>query len=121
MCSGMVHPELVANAFAKGADGVNLPPYPIPVILIARLAVTRRSQGMGVGSDLMLAASGLALDIAGRLGVYAVTVFAMSANAKAFYQKRFGFTELLDNLHHLFVTIADLRASGIAAWGCWAI
>ncbi|HTZ40462.1 MAG TPA: hypothetical protein VMB77_09905 [Syntrophales bacterium] len=37
----------------------------------------------------------------------------MDEEAKAFYQERFGFTELLDDPHHLFATVADLRASGI--------
>jgi hypothetical protein len=55
----------------------------------------------------------LAVDISDRVGVFAVTVEAMNEEARAFYQKRFGFTELLDDPRHLFVTIADLRASGI--------
>jgi hypothetical protein len=63
----------------------------------------------------MLMALRLAVQIADRLGVFAVTVDAMGDEAKAFYQNRFGFIELLDDPHHLFVTIADLRASGITA------
>jgi GNAT superfamily N-acetyltransferase len=91
----------------------HLPHYPIPAVLIARLAVDKSAQRMGVGTGLMLAALRLALEISDRLGVFAVTVDALSEEAKAFYQKRFGFTELLDDPHHLFVTVADLRASGI--------
>jgi hypothetical protein len=68
---------------------------------------------MGVGTDLMLMALRLAVEIADRIGVFTVTVDAMDVDAKAFYQKRFGFTELLDDPQHLFVTVADLRASGI--------
>ena len=91
----------------------DLPHYPIPAVLIARLAVDRSAQRMGVGTGLMLAALRLAVDISDRVGVFAVTVDAMNEEAKAFYQERFGFTELLDDPRHLFVTIADLRASGI--------
>ena len=105
LCSNSVHFEHVPTE--------GLPHYPIPAILIARLAVERSARGMGVGSDLMSMALRLAVEIADRLGVFAVTVDAMTDDAKAFYRKRFGFTELLDDPHHLFVTVADLRASGI--------
>jgi GNAT superfamily N-acetyltransferase len=107
LCSNAVHFEDVPTE--------DLPRYPIPAILIARLAVAKSAQGMGVGTGLMLMALRLAVEIADRLGVYVVTVDAMGDEAKAFYQKGFGFTELLDDPHHLFVTVADLRASGITA------
>ena len=105
LCSNSVHFENVPTE--------KMPHYPIPAILIARLAVAKLAQGMGVGTDLMLMALRLAVEIADRIGVFAVTVDAMNEDAKAFYQKRFGFTELLDDPQHLFVTVADLRASGI--------
>ena len=105
LCSNSVHFENVPTE--------DLPRYPIPAILIARLAVARPAQGMGVGTGLMLMALRLAVEIADRIGVFAVTVDAMNEDAKAFYGKRFGFTELLDDPRHLFVTVADLRASGI--------
>jgi GNAT superfamily N-acetyltransferase len=105
LCSNSVHFENVPTE--------DLPRYPIPAILIARLAVANSAQGIGVGTGLMLMALRLAVEIADRLGVFAVTVDVMSEDAKAFYQKRFGFTKLLDDPHHLFVTVADLRASGI--------
>ena len=105
LCSSSVHFEHLPTE--------DLPHYPIPAILIARLAVERSAQGMGVGSGLMLMALRLAVEVADRSGVFAVTVDAVTDDAKAFYQRRFGFTELLDNPRHLFVTLADLRASGI--------
>lgn len=106
LCSNSVHFENV--------PAEELPHYPIPAILIARLAVTKSAQGIGLGTDLMLMGLHLAVKVAERIGVFAVTVDAMNEDAKAFYQKRFGFTELLDDPHHLFVTVADLRASGIS-------
>ncbi|MEW6669866.1 MAG: GNAT family N-acetyltransferase [Thermodesulfobacteriota bacterium] len=105
LCSNSVHFENVPTK--------DLPHYPIPAVLIARLAVHRSSQRMGVGTGLMLMALRLAVEVSDRLGVFAVTVEAMNEEAKTFYQKRFGFTELLDDPHHLFVTVADLQASGL--------
>lgn len=105
LCSNSIHFGHVPHE--------GLPHYPIPAILIARLAVDRSAQGMGVGTGLMLMALRLSVEVADRLGVFAVTVDALTDDAKAFYQKRFGFTELMDDPHHLFATIADLRASGI--------
>ena len=142
LCSNSVHFENVPTE--------KMPHYPIPAILIARLAVAKLAPAppsstsgstfsvdstFSVGSsgfgfcvlsylffglistspftDLMLMALRLSVEIADRIGVFVVTVDAMSEDAKAFYQKRFGFTELLDDPQHLFVTVADLRASGI--------
>jgi GNAT superfamily N-acetyltransferase len=105
LCSNSMHFE--------HAPTKDLPHYPIPTVLIARLAVDKSSHRMGIGTGLMLMALRLAVEISDRLGVFAVTVEALSEEAKTFYQKRFGFTELLDDPHHLFATIADLRASGI--------
>lgn len=105
LCSNSVHFENLPTG--------DLPHYPIPGILIARLAVAKTTQSMGVGTGLMLMALRLAIEIADQLGVFAVTVNAIGDKAKTFYQKRFGFTELLDDPYHLFVTVADLHASGI--------
>lgn len=91
----------------------DLPRYPIPAILVARLAVSADVQGRSVGTDLMLMALDLAVAIADRLGVFAVAVEALDAEATRFYRERFGFTALLDDPRHLYVTVADLRASGI--------
>lgn len=104
LCTNSVQFETVPVA--------DLPRYPIPTLLVARLAVDRSAQGVGVGSDLLLAALEIAVKVADQVGVFAVTVDAMNDEAKVFYRKKFGFSELLDDPRHLFVTIADLRASG---------
>lgn len=115
-CQLIGHVTLCSNSVHfKNVPTEDLPRYPIPAILIARLAVAKSAQGMGVGTGLMLMALRLAVEIADRLGVFAVTVDPMGDAAKAFYQKRFGFTELLDDPHHLFVGVADLWSSGIMA------
>ena len=104
LCSNSVHFEHLP---------LILPRYPIPTLLIARLAVRKTAQGLGIGSALILTALRIAEEVADRVGVYAVTVDAKTAQVKAWYRDSFGFTELLDDPLHLFVTIADLRASGI--------
>jgi len=53
----------------------------------------------------------LAVEISERLGIFAVTVDALNESARKFYLERFGFSELLDDPKHLFITIADVRAS----------
>ncbi|MBI3929993.1 MAG: GNAT family N-acetyltransferase [Armatimonadetes bacterium] len=59
---------------------------PIPALLVARLAVDRSAQGLGVGTGLMLAALRIAEKVADQVGVFAVTVDALNPRAKSFYQ-----------------------------------
>src|SRR5947207_4874978 len=70
-----------------------LPRHPVPVILLARLAVDRSAQGQGLGSALLVDALERSLDLADRLGVHAVEVDAIDEQAEAFY-RRSGFTPL---------------------------
>jgi GNAT superfamily N-acetyltransferase len=105
ICTSSVHFEHV--------PAEKLPHYPIPTLLIARLGVDRCTQGAGIGTALVLAALSIAEQVAEQAGVFAVTVEAKTLRAKVFYQERFGFVELLNDPLHLFLTIADLRASGI--------
>ena len=104
LCSNSVHFEHLP---------INLPRYPIPTLLIARLAVRKTAQGLGIGTALVLEALRIAEEVADRVGVFAVTVEAKTSEVKAWYRNTFGFVELLDDPLHLFVTVADLRASGI--------
>lgn len=104
VCSSSVQFEVLP-------EGLELPRYPLPTLLIARLAVDRSAQGLGIGRALVLMALELSLEISERLGIYAVTVDALNESARKFYVERFGFSELLDDPKHLFVTIADVRAS----------
>ncbi len=84
--------------------------YPIPIILIARLAVDVSMKGKGLGGQLLrdaLLRSFQASDIA---GLRAVLVHAKDDRAKQFYQK-YGFVSSpLDELQ-LFLRISDIRES----------
>jgi GNAT superfamily N-acetyltransferase len=85
-----------------------LPKHPVPVILLARLAVDQGAQKQGLGEALMLDALYLCSKLADSLGVHAVEVDAIDEQAKAFYEK-YGFVSLFDEPLHLLLPIATIR------------
>lgn len=64
--------------------------YPIPVVLLARLAVDRRYQGQGIGPGLLRNAISRALTISEQAGVRALMTHPLDADAARFYLT-FGF------------------------------
>jgi len=70
-----------------------LPRYPVPVALLGRLAVSRQSQGQGLGSILLVDACKRVAAASETLAMAAIVVDAKSPKAGAFYQ-HFGFIEL---------------------------
>ena len=64
--------------------------FPIPVALIARLAITTQHQGAGLGRSLLVDALQRVLHASEQLAVRAVTVDALDDRAASFYH-RFGF------------------------------
>ncbi len=85
-----------------------LPRHPVPVILLARLAVDQSVQGQGLGEGLLVDALQRVIGLADKLGIHAVEVNAIDEQAKAFYEK-YGFVPLLDNEFHLFLPIATFQ------------
>jgi GNAT superfamily N-acetyltransferase len=85
-----------------------LPRHPLPVVLIARLAVDRTVQGQKLGEKLLLDALARSLDLSDQLGIHAVVVDALDQQARAFYQK-YRFIALLDSEFHLYLPIATIR------------
>lgn len=74
-----------------------LPRFPIPGVLLSRLAVDTRVQGQGLGRHLLEEALGLTLQLA-KSGPVAFRLFvtdAIDAGAARFYE-RFGFTPLAE-------------------------
>lgn len=71
----------------------NLPRYPLPALLIARLAVDLPTQNRGIGRGLLAFALEEALVMHGRIGCVAVVVDA-KPEAVCFYG-RFGFERLV--------------------------
>lgn len=72
--------------------------FPIPVALLARLAVATPHQGTGLGRSLLLDVLHRALRASDELAIRAVTVDALNERASSFY-RTFGFepTDLAPN------------------------
>lgn len=103
LASGAVSFENLPAAATK-----KLPRHPVPVILLARLAVDQSVQGQGLGGYLLADALRRSLALAEQLGVHAVEVDAIDEEAKAFYQ-RYGFVALEDDTMHLFLPMATIE------------
>jgi len=87
-----------------------LPPhFPVPAILLARLAVDDADQGRGLGRSLLADALERIIVAAERVGVRAIVVDAMDDEASAF-DKHYGFECALDP-RTLMITVSDLKAS----------
>ena len=83
--------------------------HPIPLMLLARLAVSTNWQGKGLGAGLLKDAMLRTLQAADIAGIRAMAVHAKDADARAFYE-RFGFTASPTDPYHLFVLLKDVRA-----------
>lgn len=71
--------------------------YPLPVVILARLAVSNQHQGLGIGTGLLRDAIVRTLLIAEQAGIRALLTHPIDEQAEQFYQ-RFGFepSPLLD-------------------------
>jgi GNAT superfamily N-acetyltransferase len=101
--AGEVHHTDAPERVVKG-----MPRHPIPVLVLARLAVNINAQGRRIGSGLLLDALGRTLQVADVIGVRALAVHAKDDRAVAFY-KHFGFTPSPTDSRHLFMIIKDIR------------
>jgi len=79
----------VIAAEATGAVRRNMP-SPIPVVILARLAVDRSIQGKGFGTALLRDALLKTVQAADTIGVRALLIHALDEDAAAFYEK-YGF------------------------------
>ena len=85
--------------------------YPIPVAILARLAVDHRHRNRGVGATLLHDALRRATLASEQLAIRAVVVHATDESAPQFYE-HFGFRALSATPRTLIVTLAELRAAG---------
>ena len=70
-------------------SGRKAPPYPVPILRVARLAVDEAARGLGLGKALLRFAIELAERMAGEVGCVGLVVDA-KPGAVSFY-RRFGF------------------------------
>ena len=82
--------------------------HPVPIMLLARLAVDRRSQGQGVGKALLRDAMQRTLHAADIAGIRAFAVHAKDEEARRFYE-HFDFVPSPTDPFHLFVLLKDVR------------
>lgn len=85
--------------------------FPIPVAILARLAVDISQQGQGIGAALLKDALVRAVRASDQVAVRAVVVHAIDLNASAFYE-HFGFRALSLSPRTLMVTVPALRTAG---------
>jgi GNAT superfamily N-acetyltransferase len=95
------------EASTRGAKGQ--PNHPIPVILLARLAIDKTEQHQGLGPALLKDALQRCLRSANEIGARAVLVHAIDEKAKGFY-RHFGFEDCAVDDLHLMLLIKDIAA-----------
>ena len=96
------------------ADARKLPPGAIGVALLARLAVSRLSQGRGLGTQMLLRAIVQTERAARDIGIHALVVHALHDRARDWYLSlQFGLETLADDPLHLCLSIAKIRQLGL--------
>ena len=90
--------------------------YPIPVIILARFAVAKDHQGLGIGRGLLQDAVRRALVIADQAGIRAVLTHPIDENAANFY-RRFGFVSSPLREQQFLLLLKDARRL-LAASSC---
>jgi len=92
-------PELLSKGLAR---------HPVPLLVLARLAVGVNHQGRGIGAGLLKDAILRTLAAADIAGIRAMAVHAKNDTARLFYE-HFGFEASPTDPLHLYVLIKDLR------------
>jgi GNAT superfamily N-acetyltransferase len=100
---GVVHND------APGRLKKGVPRHPIPVVVLARLAVDRSWQGRGLGSALVVDALRRVLQAAEIAGVRAVAVHAKDEKARRFYE-HLGFEPFPGQPLTLYRLLKDVQA-----------
>ncbi len=99
----------VATATAPERVTNGVPRHPVPVILLARLAVDVQAQRSGLGRALVADAMRRVAAVADHVGVRALLVHAKDQEAREFYCSLARFEPSPTDELHLFLLIKDLR------------
>jgi GNAT superfamily N-acetyltransferase len=86
-----------------------LPRFPIPIIILARLAVDASWKGKGLGGALVVDAMRRILNAADIAGVRAMVVHAKDDDARRFYE-HLGFIPFPGKMLTLYRLLKDIRA-----------
>ena len=109
---------LTAAGIERGAASARaikgMPQHPVPVVLLARLAVDLSVAGRGLGAWLLRDAMIRTLTASETIGVRAMLVHAIDEEARAFYL-RHGFDPSPTDPLHLIALIKDIAAGLQAA------
>lgn len=105
MAASSVEPDGATARATKGQGS-----QPIPAVLIGRLGVDRRHQGLGIGEALLVEALAKAEAAGELIGARVVLVHAKPEDAARFY-RRYGFEESPINSLHLMILMKDVRRS----------
>ena len=89
-----------------------LPHYPVPAVMIGRLAVSRAFQGRGFGEMLLLDAIRRVVRASTAIAAYAVVVDAKNDAARAFYE-RYGFRPFPSTPRRLFLPLQTFEKLGL--------
>ena len=84
--------------------------HPVPIMLLARLAVALSWQGKRVASGMLKDAMLRTIQAADIAGLRAFAAHAKDDNARAFY-RRFDFIPSPANPYHLMILLKDVRAT----------
>lgn len=98
----------VEHAAAPQRVSKGLARHPIPMLLLARLAVDVRAQGRGVGRSLLQSALLKYLQACEVIGCRALMVHAKDETAVRFYQS-YGFEPSPVDAAHLYLLTKDIR------------
>jgi len=100
----------VAHAQAPTRVVRGLARHPVPVMLLARLAVDNPAKGCGLGAALLYDALARTLQAADIAGIRAVIVHAKDEHARRIYE-HFDFDPSPTDPYHLYLLIKDIRSA----------
>lgn len=92
-------PERLAKGLAR---------HPVPLMVLARLAVSARWQGRKIGAGLLKDSMCRTVQAADIAGIRALAVHAKDDEARAFYE-RFDFVPSPTDPWHMFLLVKDVR------------
>ncbi|MEN9432513.1 MAG: hypothetical protein RLZZ422_102 [Pseudomonadota bacterium] len=91
----------------------SLPTYPIPVVILARLAIATKHQGKGLGEKILISALRHAFQLTQQgLPAYGLILDAIDEQALGFYQHFEYFEPMTDDPMRLFLSMNSLKVIG---------